>query len=71
VNVFGLHQMHVMQTILTDVRSVCLSVRLSVMWLTLAPAHAVYAVCSVSSAFNLAFAKLLWQLDIHSIKLKC
>jgi len=40
--VFGLHQTHEMQTIVTDVRGVCSSVSLSVTWLKSLP-HAMCA----------------------------
>jgi len=49
-----------MLTILTDVRSVCLSVSRSDMRLKLSAACAVYAVCVGS--FGAAFAKCLWPL---------
>jgi len=48
--------MHEMQTIVTDVCNVCLSVYLSVMQLN----SAVHAVCAGS--LSAAFAKLLWPL---------
>jgi len=44
--IFRLHRMHETQTILSDVRGVCQSVRLSVTRLKSAAARAVYAACS-------------------------
>jgi len=49
--------MHEMETIVTDVHGVRLSVSLSVAWLN----SAARAVC-VCNAFAAAFAKLLWPL---------
>jgi len=55
--IFRLHQMHEMQTIVTDECGVCLSV-----------CHAAQLgdVCSVCGALAAAFAKLLWPLVAHS-----
>jgi len=55
--VFRLHRMHEMQTIVTDVRGVCQSVRPSV---CLSVCYSARAVCAV--LFGAAFAKLLWRL---------
>jgi len=58
--VFRLRRMHEMQTIVTNVRAVCLSVRPSVR----------QSVCHVGS-FGAAFAKILWPLVGLSIGIAC
>jgi len=57
VSVFRLHRMHEMQTIVTDVRGVCLSISLSAMWLELSGCVQCvpHAVCTGS--FGAAFTK--------------
>jgi len=52
--------MHEMQTIVNDVRGVCLSVRLSVSLFVTPLNSAARAVCAGS--FGAAFAKSLWPL---------
>jgi len=53
--IFRLHRMHEMQTIVTDVRGVCLSVCLS-------RGSSRRRVQCVRGSFGAAFAKLLWPL---------
>jgi len=50
--------MHEMQTILTDVCSVCLSVRLSVTWLKSGVAHAVYTACRVHGVIRCSLCQI-------------
>jgi len=61
--VFRLHRMREMLTILTDVGGVCMSVSLSVTRLKSTAVHAVYAACHVCgnspNAFDLLLAMLI------------
>jgi len=65
--IIGLHQVHEMQTIVTDVRSVCKfvssSIRQFVMWLNSA------SLCGVIRA---AFARLFWPLvSVLAVTITC
>jgi len=50
--------MHEMPTVLTDVRGVCLSVRLSVTRLKSAAARAVYAACRVRGVIRCSLCQI-------------
>jgi len=59
--------MHEMQTVLTDVRGVCLSVCPSVMWLESAVARAVYTACHVYGVIRCSLCQITLTTCLHLV----